>query len=165
MRDSLLEQPDDGNVQSFGSREFDALCVRERMETGAVQSFVDIYIAKTSEEALVKQERLEVASARSQAGGENERRKFERVGAEAGGRRVDEPERAELANIVIEQTAAIFKLEHGARVGAGIAMHQQRASHAELNVDEAVIELDQDLFAVAAYAANHAIHQTGRIVA
>ena len=70
-----------------------------------------------------------------------------------------------MAHVVIEQAAAIIEVEHGAGMRTRLSIYQQSARHAELHVDETAIELDQNLLAMAANAADYAIGQTRRIVA
>ena len=53
MCDRFFEQSHDGGVQRFSAGEFDAFGARQRMETGAVKSFIDIDVAEAPEEALI----------------------------------------------------------------------------------------------------------------
>lgn len=66
----------------------------------------------------------------------------------------EELDAAELANIIVKQSAVI-QMEYGSCVLAGRAVPQQFACHAQVDVEDPSVEIEQDLFAATADAVYH----------
>ena len=60
-----------------------------------------------------------------------------------------------MAYIVIEQ-GAVVEREDGARVFAGFGVPKQLAGHAEMDIENATVEIDEDLLAATANVADDA---------
>ena len=143
VSDRLVEQLHDARVEGLGPGRRQSLGRRERVEAGAMQSFVDVDIPEPTQEGLVKQEGLQLSAARAQPGSERGGVDLERVRTERGRRGVDEAERTELPDVVKLQPAAVVEFQDGAGVSAGAGIHQERAGHAELDLHEAAVEFEQ----------------------
>ena len=124
------------------------------------ENLVDVDIAEAAEEALIEQQTFEQSTSGVEAVEEAVWRDLEWIGAQAGGRRGEVADRAELADVV-ELEVTVRESEDGTGVGVTRGVPEQETGHAELDGEVAAVELEEDLFAVATDIADGASGEIG----
>lgn len=133
------------------------------MDGRGEQGFVGINVADTADKGLVEKKSFDGDAALLQAFEEFVEGDLQSVGADSceggrqGGKKLDA---AKLADVVIDQRTAI-EMEIGAGVFAAVGVPQEFPRHAEVDVEDATIEFNQDLFAMTADPFNAAAGEGG----
>ena len=120
------------------------------------EKFVGVYVSHSRNEGLIQQQRFNRAAPLFQSRMERREVDVESVRPslrEFVGERFEELEAAELADVVEDQQTVV-EFEQGARVFVGWSIPEQLARHAEVDVKNSAVEIDEDLLPAAANALN-----------
>src|SRR5450755_696397 len=115
------------------------------------QKLVRVYVSHSRNERLIQQQRFNRAAPLFQSRMERREVDVESVRPslrEFVGERFEELEAAELPDVVEEQQTVV-EFEQGARVFVGWSIPEQLARHAEVDVKNSAVEIDEDLLPAA----------------
>jgi len=126
------------------------------MDAGGKQRFIGIDVPNASDKRLIEKQRLDMSTAPVKALKELRKSNGQRIRSDARkrtGHLREEFDAPELANIVIEQ-GALVQMKNGTRVLAGSGIDEQLARHPKMDEENATVEFEKDLFAMAADTLN-----------
>lgn len=124
------------------------------MNAGCEERFIRIDVADAADEGLIQKQRLDVTAMPFEPGEEFFGGNSESVGAGFGekiGNFGIELHAAELPDVVKDESAVI-EFKNRPRVFGALAIPKKLAGHAEVDVEDAAVELYEDLLAMATHA-------------
>ncbi len=138
-------------VQAFGALFRDAAGGSAWMNASVEQQFVRINVADAAEERLIEEKSLDAAAMLAQAVVEFCKGDVQSIGSDAiegSGKFREELEAAELADVIVNQRPVV-QVKDSARVFSGRGVPEQPAGHAEVDEQDAKIEVDENLLSTA----------------
>lgn len=133
------------------------------MNAGGKQSFVRIDVTHASDERLIQEHRLDETGVFLETRIEVVKCDLQRIRPNLAYRRWDARVKfktAELTDVVVNE-CAFLEIKNGSSIFRRGGVPKQLARHAQMNVKDAAIQIEENLFAMPPYRLNHCARDTG----